>query len=435
MSDSEFFSKSDFSFSDSFTGIRKIYSSATGHTEVFEARKAFKRFALKALKPEYREDLFYVGMLRKEFEIGYSLDNPGLVHTYSFENVEGLGMCIVLEWIDGITLSEAIKRGSLSNRDWENVMEGLCDAVSYLEARQVVHGDLKPVNIMLTSDGNHVKIIDFGFSDTPEYASLKNSGGTIGYASPEQLKEEVVSTKSDIYALGKIFEELPLKKSSRLRNLIGRMLCEEATRRPGSAAGVKAELIQSFRSKGRKWWLYILLAIGGIGLVIGILIHYEKKTQSEYAEEDTLKEQPDEMSQADEEAEKVNLEEDRLSEKDVIPTPNITLQSGQEEPEKELSPETETTEKNTSEWIIKGSDNRETPNSEKKEVHWMVLLTGQETYLKAKKLRERGDSLWNVNAEKEVREWVNTQIPNEPELRQECYRTIGETLNKIREGK
>ena len=57
----------------------------------------------------------------------------------------------------------------------------------YIHAKQIVHRDLKPSNIMITHNGNHVKLIDFGLSDNDDFALLKQPAGTPGYISPEQI--------------------------------------------------------------------------------------------------------------------------------------------------------------------------------------------------------------------------------------------------------
>lgn len=252
MSDSEFFSKSSFTFTDTFTDIRKLYSSDNGYTEVYEARKALKRFALKALKREFKDDPFYAGMLRKEFEIGFRIEHPGVIQTYSCEEVEGLGSCIVLEWIEGETLEQNIAVNSLKEKEWQRVLLEICDALEYLDARQIVHRDIKPSNIMLTSNGRHAKLIDFGFADSPEYGSLKHSGGTRSYAAPEQMDPTLhpITHLSDIYAFGKLLQAIPIAKSKKLRNLIERMQAENPADRPQDIAGLKEELQNAFATRG-----------------------------------------------------------------------------------------------------------------------------------------------------------------------------------------
>ena len=286
-SDSGFFTKADFSFSDTFEIVRRVHSSSKGHAEVYEARKALKRYALKALKPELRGVPFYVAMLRKEFEIGCSLDHPGIVRTCSYENVEGLGDCIILEWIEGQTLAEAVDGKKIGGQVWVRILTELCDVLAYLEARQMVHRDLKPSNIMLTLDGLHVKLIDFGFADSPEYALLRESGGTREYASPEQLDSDAgpITHLADIYALGRLMQRLPLPESKRLSRLIGRMTADDADRRPQSVGEVREEIRRAFGRTRRRLWTGAGIMLVVLVVAVAVLVAVLPRSEVEPAHE------------------------------------------------------------------------------------------------------------------------------------------------------
>lgn len=270
MSTSEFFTKTNYSFSDKFTAIRKIYSSDSGYTEIYSARKALKRFALKSLKPEFRDDPFYVGMLRKEFEIGFRLDHPGIMNTYSFEEIEGIGPCIILEWIEGETLEKNIEANTLKDKEWRNVIMEICDILGYLESHQIVHKDIKPSNIMLTADGKHVKLIDFGFSDSPEYWSLKHSGGTRSYAAPEQVEAagHPITHLSDIFSFGKLLKSVPMTKSKKLTKLIESMQGENPSARPQDIGEVKKKLEKAIDHQYQR----VVVGLAGLFLILSIII-------------------------------------------------------------------------------------------------------------------------------------------------------------------
>lgn len=83
----------------------------------------------------------------------------------------------------------------------------LLEVLNYVHSRQTLHRDLKPSNIMLTHDGQHLKLIDFGLSDTDSHVILKADAGTDGYMAPEGA--------SDIYSLGCILREMHLGLTSR----------------------------------------------------------------------------------------------------------------------------------------------------------------------------------------------------------------------------
>lgn len=161
-------------------------------------------WVLKGLKKPYRQDGNYKNLLQKEFDILISLQHPNIVSAYSMEDVPEMGTCIVMEWIDGITLEHWSGRKT----EGEGIFLQLLDAVHYIHAKQVVHRDLKPSNIMITHNGNHVKLIDFGLSDTDDFAILKQPAGTQGYISPVQIVSQQADIRNDIFSIGCILEKI-----------------------------------------------------------------------------------------------------------------------------------------------------------------------------------------------------------------------------------
>lgn len=175
-----------------------------GHNCLYKVRRHGKWYIIKGLKPEFCSQQLYVELLYKEFDLAVSLDHPNIVGTYTLENNERVGLCVVMEYVDGVTLRDFIATNP-SEQLRHRIMTQLLDAVAYLHARQIVHRDLKPSNIMITHNGNNVKLIDFGLSDKDEYAVLKQPAGTIQYAAPEQLVAGCITDiRADVYALGKI---------------------------------------------------------------------------------------------------------------------------------------------------------------------------------------------------------------------------------------
>ena len=71
---------------------------------------------LKGLKESYRNDAVYQVLLQKEYEITSQLQHPMVVSVFSLEEVEGLGLCIVMEWIEGLTLKEWLAQGNHSRK-------------------------------------------------------------------------------------------------------------------------------------------------------------------------------------------------------------------------------------------------------------------------------------------------------------------------------
>jgi len=135
------------------------------HTTVYTASRYGRRYLLKTLVPEYARLTDYRLQQEREFQLGVQLIHPNITATYGLEQVDGVGRCIVQEWIDGVSLDEWLQ-SKPSRKARERVLEQLLDALEYLHNRQLVHHDLKSDNILITRNGANVKLIDFGLSAT-----------------------------------------------------------------------------------------------------------------------------------------------------------------------------------------------------------------------------------------------------------------------------
>jgi len=160
-SSSEFIAPAD--FSSEWRNIELLQSRS--HTMLYVATRYGRRFLLKSLTPEAARLTDYQLQQQKEFQLGVSLNHPNVAATYSLEEVPGVGMCIVQEWIDGLTLGEWL-RAKPTKAARKRVFSQLLDALEYIHSLQLVHHDLKPDNILITRNGANVKLIDFGLSAT-----------------------------------------------------------------------------------------------------------------------------------------------------------------------------------------------------------------------------------------------------------------------------
>ncbi len=188
--------------------VEFVYESVGGHSRLGKAVIDGKAVCVKALKEEYIGNPVYEGLLEKEYEIGSALEHPNICATLDFRPMETLGNCIVMEWVDGETLEEVLRDGEMTPPLARKVILELCDALDALHHRQIVHRDIKPGNIMLTRNGRNIKLIDLGLADTDTHARLKMAAGTESYAAPEQVTGSVLDERSDIYALGKVIEDI-----------------------------------------------------------------------------------------------------------------------------------------------------------------------------------------------------------------------------------
>lgn len=195
----------DFTTSSQFAQHEELPSK--GYSRLFKAQRYGKWYVLKGLKPEHWADPLYVARLEKEFASAVTLDHPNIVHTHALENDPVAGRCIVMEYIDGRTLSQFLEENP-SKATRKRVMMQLLDAMEYYHAKQITHRDLKPSNIMITANGDNVKLIDFGLADTDDYAVLKGPAYTKAYAAPEQLQGGAADCRTDIYAFGVLLREI-----------------------------------------------------------------------------------------------------------------------------------------------------------------------------------------------------------------------------------
>lgn len=196
-------------FSNTFSNFSPLYRSEASPTQLMTATRYGKRFVLKGLKEAYLNDPIFRLALAKEFEIGFSLDHPAIRRTLSLERIESLGDVIVLEYIDGATLSSLIREGRLTAQRGREICRDIAEGVDYLHGKQILHRDLKPSNILITHHGGAVKIIDFNLSDSDSFIILKNPAGSGKYMAPELLTPDAKATpEADIYSLGVIAKEI-----------------------------------------------------------------------------------------------------------------------------------------------------------------------------------------------------------------------------------
>lgn len=259
---------------DRWQDVELLRESESGFSAVYRARRHGKWHVLKAIKAEYRDNPIALAQQRKEFDIGYRLSHPGIAAVIGIEDVEGLGMCIVQEWVDGCTLREVMERGDLDRDQAHHITAQLLEALEYIHNRQVVHRDLKPSNIMIAADGNRVKLIDFGVSDTAAHAILKGPAGTRRYAAPELLAGEKIDSRSDLYSLGVIVKELNdllPHSDNRLKRLAQACCKENRSDRPQTAT--LAKRILNHRSRH---WMWVVAAIVLAAILALVAIYWNK---------------------------------------------------------------------------------------------------------------------------------------------------------------
>lgn len=276
--------------SSDYTGFEKIADGAI--CTLWRANKDGQRYVVKSLQAEYRDQTQYIARLRKEYDILSIFDSPYVVKAVDYCRIPLYGMCLVMEWIDGVTLKQWLYGPcSPDFPRLPNMVERrraaleIVRAVEYIHSLQVVHRDLKPSNIMVTRTGRQVKLIDFGLADTDSFTIFKEPGGTKGYIAPEQRKISVTDERNDVYSLGIILQEMRLGRM--WRGIIHKML-KPIDQRLGHVSDVIVLLHRRTRFVSVLTGLCLAVALFGGGFwtwdrIVNPRPHFEVVTRFQYS--------------------------------------------------------------------------------------------------------------------------------------------------------
>lgn len=167
-----------------------------------------QRSALKVLSPHAAGPSFVERFHREQHILG-SLDHPNITRMLDAGLSESGQPYLVMEYVEGDHLDAYCDARKMSIRDRLQLFLQVCNAVAYAHRNLVVHLDLKPSNILVSGQGT-VKLLDFGTSKLVQVDSQLTTTvlATPAYASPEQLRNESVTTACDVYSLGAVMFEL-----------------------------------------------------------------------------------------------------------------------------------------------------------------------------------------------------------------------------------
>ncbi len=183
-------------------GMADIYKA----TDIIENRTV----AVKILKNEFAKSEDFLRRFRNESKAIALLSHKNIVKIYDVGFTDKI-QYIVMEYIDGITLTEYIERqGVLKWRDAVHFTTQILRALQHAHDRGIVHRDIKSQNVMLMADGT-IKVMDFGiahFNRETDKTISEKAIGSVHYISPEQARGEVTDEKSDIYSVGVMLYEM-----------------------------------------------------------------------------------------------------------------------------------------------------------------------------------------------------------------------------------
>ena len=167
--------------------------------------------AIKILRPEFTKDEQFIESFKRESQASARLSHANIVGVYDVGK-EGNIHFIVMELIDGKVLSEVIKeKGRIEYKEAISIIRQVASALSLAHKNQIIHRDIKPHNILITSTGV-AKLADFGIAKAVSAATIVGGNnkimGSVHYFSPEQARGAYVDERSDIYSLGIVLYEM-----------------------------------------------------------------------------------------------------------------------------------------------------------------------------------------------------------------------------------
>jgi Tol biopolymer transport system component len=219
-----------------------------GMGEVYRSHdsKLGREVALKVLSSALAGDSDRLGRFSREAKVLAALNHPNIAAIYGLED-SGATHALVMELVEGPTIADRIKGGPVPVEEALPIAKQICEAIEYAHERGIVHRDMKPANIKVTSD-TIVKVLDFGLAkalenevtpadiaSSPTISRLATQAGmilgTAAYMSPEQARGKPVDRRSDIWAFGCVFYEM----------LTGKMAFSGETVSDTLAAVIRAE--------------------------------------------------------------------------------------------------------------------------------------------------------------------------------------------------
>lgn len=197
--------------------------------------------AVKVLKPEFAKDQGLVGRFMREARAAGALNHPNIATIYDVGQYEGVTY-IAMELVEGVTLDAALQ--SQGRFPFERALilaQQMASALEYAHARGVVHRDVKPSNMLLSTDGRTIKLLDFGVArigapeaqggselDRTQFGQLI---GTPRYMSPEQALGMTVDHRSDLFSLGAVLYEIITGKVAFPGNSLATLAIQVAQKR------------------------------------------------------------------------------------------------------------------------------------------------------------------------------------------------------------
>ena len=223
---------------------------AGGMGEVYLAHdeRLDRDVAVKVLAAAVADDPDSASRLRREARALSRLNHPNIAAVYDFDTRDGVTF-IAMEYVSGRALGDMASQGALAEDRLLDLALQLADGLVAAHREGVIHRDLKPGNLRLTSDGR-LKILDFGLAIAPSSADdvtqtaseAKGVVGTVPYMAPEQLRGAPVDVRTDVYAAGVVLYELATGRRPFTEPVAGALIDAILHARPPAPRQVRREL-------------------------------------------------------------------------------------------------------------------------------------------------------------------------------------------------
>src|SRR4051812_11538404 len=185
-----------------------------------EDERLGRQVAVKRMHAESPEDA--AKRFRREAQLGASLNHPNIVSVFDIETDEE-NVLIVMEYVPGGTLKDALARGPLPRDAALKILRGVASALDYAHEHDIVHRDIKPANILLDANGR-AKLADLGIATAAEVTRVTQTGsvlGTASYMAPERLDGQPGGKAVDVYGLAVVaYEALTGRKARQGRSAV-----------------------------------------------------------------------------------------------------------------------------------------------------------------------------------------------------------------------
>ena len=224
---------------------------------VYTAKKFGKWVMLKTLRPELADDPAMRAMIEKEFDVRYNLCHPNIVMINDFEDVPGLGRCIITDDVYGDSLHKLIEKKQVTPEILDKIVKQLPEAIAYIQKNHIVHHPIRPETIIFTENIRNLKLIDVGFEQKPKL-STTDAGDDI-----RNFGRVLLDT---LDALPR--EEAATRTAARYRRVAERAAAGEARHRFRDVQDLKLALAGD---SNRPIYLTIIIFLSIMTLILGYL--------------------------------------------------------------------------------------------------------------------------------------------------------------------